>query len=214
MKLLEKLDYKLDKGGVFTLVSRSCTGKTTILCLLANELLMQGKNVAFITDSDDISVIANKFRNIIPSENELRGRLNIKNENINDINHIIKGLPQDIDVLILDGYFGNKENLKEHALKKQITIFETKLLRAKFLEGDVPFGESRQLMQRSDIVVKLSRNGNTQNLSFLDKLSNIFCFWLPKIVEKEKLLFEVLKNRRGKQVNFLYPIDFKEINEK
>ena len=61
---------------------------------------------------------------------------------------------------------------------------------------------SLKFMQRSDIIVKISKTRVKSKLSFLDKLSNIFCFWLPKIVEKENINLPMLKNRRGKSNSF------------
>lgn len=213
MNLLDKLECKLEKGDVFTLLSTYNTGKTTLLCLLAYELLSLGKNVLFITDENNPETIARKFMNIIPNQNELRGSLIVKRK-FTDNNLVNYELPKDVDVIIFDGYYGNKENLKEHALKKQIIIMETKLVKRDILNNDVSISDSNKLMQRSDFVLKIERTKIRTKLSFLDKLHNLFCFWSPKIVEKDNLSLQVLKNRRGKKRDFSYLIDFDGINKK
>lgn len=207
MDLLNKIKCKLDKGEVLTLVSGYATGKTTILCILAYELVMQGKNVIFINNEDMINKISTKFLNIIPVGTELKGNLVIKTNIINAVDYLNGDLPKDTDVVIFDGYLENKENLKEIAIQKQIAIMETKFVREN-IDNSINF------MQHSDVILSIKRTRMVKKLSFLDKLRNILCFWLPKIEENENLTLQVLKNRRGKQGTYLYPINFNEINKK
>jgi energy-coupling factor transporter ATP-binding protein EcfA2 len=214
MNILDKIDCKVEKGDVFTLVSGLGTGKSTILCILAYELVMQGKNVIFISDEVNNNTIATKFKNIVPAETELKGYLVIKTNVRNAVDYLKGDLPKDTDIVILDGYFGNKENLKEIAIQKQIGIMETKQVSRDVISSEIPIGFSNQFMQRSDAVLNVKRTRMVNKLSFLDKLRNALCFWLPKIEESENLTLQVLKNRRGKQGTCLYPINFQEINKK
>lgn len=215
MTILEQLDCNLEKGGLFTLVSNFGSGKTTILSIIASELVLAGKNVVYMNSEENPKSIQRKFLNIIPLNHELKGKLIIKKTTnaIGYLNNILEK-EKDIDVVILDGYFGNKENIKELAVIKNIAIIETKQLE-RALKGVLTQSSTQlKFMDRSDIVVNLVRDYKFKSLTAGEKFKNALCFWKARIVENELLKLAVLKNRTGKNgIIIEYPINFGKINK-
>lgn len=215
MTILEQLDCNLEKGGLFTLVSNFGSGKTTILTIIASELVLAGKNVVYMNSEEAPKTLQKKFNNLLPLTQEIKGKLIIK-KSTNAIGYLNNTLEEekDIDVVILDGYFGNKENIKELAVIKNIAIIETKQLE-RALKGVLTQASTQlKFMERSDVVVNLVRDYEFTKLTGLEKLKNFLFFWKARIVENELLKLAVLKNRTGKSGIILeYPINFGKINK-
>lgn len=215
MTILEQLDCNLEKGGLFTLVSNFGSGKTTILTIIASELVLAGKNVVYMNSEEAPKTLQKKFNNLLPLTQEIKGKLIIK-KSTNAIGYLNNTLEEekDIDVVILDGYFGNKENIKELAVIKNIAIIETKQLE-RALKGVLTQASTQlKFMDRSDVVVNLVRDYEFKPLTVGEKLKNALCFWKARIVENELLKLAALKNRTGKSGVILeYPINFGKINK-
>lgn len=215
MTVLEQLDCNLDKGILFTLVSNFGSGKTTILSIIASELVLAGNNVVYMSSEEAPKTLQRKFTNLLPLNKDIKGKLIIK-KTTNAVGYVTSLLEEekDIDYVILDGYFGNKDSIKELAVSKNICILETKQLE-RALKG-VLTQNSTQLtfMYRSDVVVNLIRDYEFTVLTAMDKVRNFFLFWKPRIVENEVLKLSVLKNRTGKSEFIVdYPINFGKINK-
>lgn len=210
MNLLDKIDCKLEKGDLFTLMAPWGSGETTLLCIMASELALSGKNVVYISEDTHFRFLLRKFRNLISIIPKERGTLILRRGK--EINEIFEKITDEVDVVILDGYFGNKEDLKTFAENKQLAIMETKQVERENVNG-IPTGYPTQIMHRSDVILSLKRTRTVTKLSLLDKFKNKFCFWIPTIVEHENLTLQVLKNRRGKNGSYEYPINFNEINK-
>jgi ABC-type cobalamin/Fe3+-siderophores transport system ATPase subunit len=215
MTILEQLDCELNKGGLFTLVSNFGSGKTTILSIIASELVLAGKNVVYMNSEEAPKTLQRKFNNLLPSNQIIKGKLIIK-KTTNAVGYVTHTLEEekDIDVVILDGYFGNKENIKELAVTKNIAIIETKQLE-RALKGVLTQASTQlKFMERSDVVVNLVRDYEFTKLTGLEKLKNFLFFWKARIVENELLKLAVLKNRTGKDdIIIEYPINFGKLNK-
>lgn len=213
MKLIEKLDCKLEKGDVFTLVSGNNTGKSTILCQLAYDLVQQGKNVIYVSNEVNNKTIYTKFKNIMLPKENLKGSLVIKT-NVNAIGFIRGDIPKNTDVVVLDGYFGNKADYQAIAEEKQISIMEVRQVDRDVFGGGMIIGDRNKFMQRSSFVLGVNRTRVTTELTLLDKVKNKLCFWLPKTEVAENLVLQVVKNRRGRTGYYDHKVNFEKINKK
>jgi ABC-type cobalamin/Fe3+-siderophores transport system ATPase subunit len=215
MTILEQLDCNLEKGGLFTLVSNFGSGKTTVLSIIASELVLAGKNVVYMNSEEAPKTLQRKFNNLLPLTQAIKGKLIIK-KSTNAVGFVTATLEEekDIDVVILDGYFGNKDNIKELAVNKNIAIIETKQLE-KAMKGVLTQSATHlKFQERSDIVVNLVRDYEFTNLTGFEKLKNFLFLWRPRIVENEILKLMVLKNSTGKSgILIEYPINFGKINK-
>lgn len=215
MTILEQLDCNLNKGELFTLVSNFGSGKTTILSIIASELVLAGKNVVFMNSEEAPKTLKRKFTNLLPLNKDIKGKLIIK-KSTNAVGYLTTTLEEekDIDVVILDGYFGNKESIKELAVTKNVVIIETKQLE-RALKGVLTQASTQlKFMDRSDVVVNLVRDYTFTQLTLGERFKNFFFFWKKRIQENELLKLAVLKNRTGKDgILVEYPINFGQINK-
>lgn len=214
MTILQQLDCELNRGELITLVSNFGSGKTTILSIIASELVLAGKNVVYMNSEEAPKTLKRKFSNLLPLNQTIKGKLIIK-KSTNAVSYLNGTLEEekDIDVVILDGYFGNKENIKELAVSKNVAIIETKQLERALKGVFTQASTQLKFMERSDIVVNLVRNYEFTKLTGMERFKNAIFFWRPRIVESELLKLVVLKNRTGKTGTYKYPINFGKINK-
>lgn len=64
MKIFEDLNLPTDKPFICTIASPAGIGKTTLLTMLASDLIHQGKKVLFISEFDERHILK-KFNNLI-----------------------------------------------------------------------------------------------------------------------------------------------------
>lgn len=196
MKVLDTLGINPTKGELLTLASKSGQGKTSLLCKLACDLVLEDKNVLYITNETEIQVINRKCSPHLVDVK--KGDLTIvstdfpvETMNVYFENHYY-------DAVILDGYFGNKTNFRILAQKHDTLIVNTIQMNR---EGSI---NDARPMTVSDCVISITRTKQKQ-LSILDKLKNFFVFWKPKKLAPNSTL-GIIKNRYGKHgsmdVNF------------
>lgn len=209
MEILEKLDIKVEKGSYISLVSTAMSGKTSILVMITEDLLLKGKKVLYISDELLLKDLVQKFKNVKECD-----KLVLKNTNLNLINHFIQKhvKNEEYDVIILDGFFGNKINYKDLASEKKISIINSKQVR-KESRNEI-FSDFSKPMQSSDCYICFERNNTISELSILDKVKNTLLFWKSKKVKGTNFIFNILKNRYGKtgQVNLI--IDLEKLYKK
>lgn len=56
MKILENLKIHIDKPSICVIASTAAIGKTTVLTILAADLIKQGKDVLFISEYDEKNI--------------------------------------------------------------------------------------------------------------------------------------------------------------
>lgn len=209
MNILEKTGCTIGEGNLITIGGPIGSGITSILCIIATELAMSGKNVLYFNNDSNFKHIVTKFRNLVPEPTELRGTLKISSsQNITKVVNDSK----DVDVVVIDSYYGNKIDYKTLADNNKLTIIEMKQLALNI--NSEPLGDSYNFGSRSDCIITVSRNKTVKKLSFFDKFKNKFCFWIPEILEMEDITLKVVKNRRGATGTYQYPINFGEINKR
>lgn len=208
MTLLEKLDCNLEEGKVINFCGPKGSGITSILCIIASELAISGKNVIYVNNDTKYKFIVNKFNNLVPEPTELKGTINISATN--NIGKLIND-SKNVDVVIIDSYYGNKINYKTFAENNKLTIIEMKQLNLN--SKSEPISKFYEFGFRNDFIIGVSRNKTVKKLSVLDKIKNKFCFWIPEIIEMENITLNVIKNRRGRIGSILYPVNFQEINK-
>jgi len=204
MKVLELLGINPTKGELVTLTGKTGHGRTSMLVKIACDLANEGKSVLFISDELAIHQIAEKCTPLLKIENPRfkAVRSDYPVEIITDY----FAEEQDIDVVVLDGYFGNKTNFRVLAQKHDTLIINTiQMNKSGFVTGDT------RPMMTSDCVISVTRiNGS---LTLLDKLKNFFLFWKPKKVAPNTQL-ALIKNRHGKQTKTDINFDFQSLQIK
>lgn len=209
MNILEKIGCTIDEGNLITIGGPTGSGITSILCIIASQLAMNGQNVLYVNNDSNFKYIVTKFRNLVPEPTELRG--SIKISSTKNIGKVVND-SKDINVVIIDSYYGNKIDYKTLAENNKLTIIEMKQLALNI--NSEPIGDSYNFGSRSDCIISVSRNRIVKKLTFLDKLKNKICFWIPEIIEMEAITLKVVKNRRGATGSYQYPINFGEINKR
>lgn len=213
MNTLQKIDVNPNKGDLITLVSNFGSGKTTLLSLIATELALSGKRVLFISEEMSIRHLSKKIANVIdmlPFDKELTGNL-IGNFVLKNTSHALEYVEEKVkdnfEYIILDGYFGNKADLRLLAQKKGVIIIETHQANR---EGGI---SDERNAYRADALVHMERTKEFTELSFLTKVKNKLFFWLEKTEPIELINLNVLKNRTGKTGKHKVELNYAKINK-
>lgn len=204
MKILNFIGYKPKNGSLFTIISKHGSGKTTLLTLIACELAEEGKNVLYLTNDVGASTIRDKVYKILPDPTELMGNIFIEWKY--DVDGYLTDFTSQhpIDVIILDGYIGNKTDYSRIAKRLNCTIIKTQNIR----ENIGTRTTESTIMQTSDVVVLITRK-DIPKLSFFQKVIDFISFWKSHI--KANTNIEVLKNRYERRTTTDVFIDFKDI---
>lgn len=204
MKLIEKLGLE---SGVYTLGGICGSGKTTLLSIIAGEYYVAGKSILYLTDEDANKFILEKIRKTV-------GVSNFSIDNILKIKKFVsfKGHDEDkYDVIIADIYKNSKEfDLLIEIANKNNSILITSARQYHIHNKDFNLLNEieNKIVQKSDMAITIARlRDNELSIKQKNSLKYRLCFWL----KKPNMVFNVIKNRYGKEFYFSATVDFENV---
>lgn len=202
MKLLDIIGIHPTKGELITIAAKTGQGRTSLLCKVACDFVNQGKKVLFITDENNIRILESKCDKILVNR---KGVFTMVNTDYPVETIIDYSKETSYDVVILDGYFGNKTNFRVLAQNHDTLIINTIQMKR---DGNLP---EPRAMQTADCIISITRVN--ASLTLMDKVKNFLIFWKPKKVAPNAQI-AMIKNRYGKSKTTDVNFDFGELTVK
>lgn len=212
MKLLEKLNITKDAPFICSVGSLAAVGKTTILSLIAAELVNEHNSVLFITE-DNINRMRRKMKDLIniSAWNNLylleHNFLNT-DESMNKFKNMVNS--HDFDYIILDTYMIDMKRFEELAdliNSKNFSTFVSCQLSnyPSTLKVTELVRSARDLkpIQLSDYFIVAEK---IKKLSLKQRVKYLFS-------QKPNIRLNTIKNRHGKEGSLDIHIDFQKINK-
>jgi len=203
----DKLNIHEEGDGLITIASSSGIGKTTVMCCSVVEAYLDGKNILYLTDSDNENNILKRFQNP-PSflDTDSKNKIHIKRSD--DLKTTLNFLltEKSFDIIYFDSFNMNNsiaEFLREVSINHSVLIITSVQTRREFDSVNIASIIPTKMVQLSNKVYALSIK---KDFKILEKLKYFFCFWLKKPNRRLK----IIKNRYGDETSRDLFLDFEK----
>lgn len=213
MKISKFLNFDINSINIITICGAAASGKTTIMSLITNEFLRDGKNVLYITD-EKIGTIARKVNtnglDIANGNHKLVVKKTLDFDGIESYieKQLLDGNKYDLVLIDVPNYKFDYSKLKELSMENNFgIIFSKQIITDLFNPSSIPIGRN-QLAHLSDVVISITKT-IPEEKTFWQKVKNFFIFWNKK--PNPNIHLKMLKNRYGKQNDYKFNMDFEKL---
>jgi len=208
MSILSKIGINGDKQFIASIGSSAMVGKTTVMVVLATELVKEGKSVLFVSD-DRSAHILRKASNFMDAKKTSKFVVigNFSNRWYT-LNSLVEG--REFDYVFLDSFIFNDndkflETINFVKSQKFSTFVSVQLKRTIEPILNVQSMDSNVVSQKVDYMFVLTKK---EMLNFFDKLK----YWI-RFAKVPNFNLNLIKARYGKSTKFDFHIDFTKLDK-
>jgi predicted GTPase len=208
MATLTKIGIKEDAKFIASIGSSAMVGRTTLMLVIASELVNEGKNILFVSDDKVVHIMrkANKFMKVNKT-----GKFVVIGNYFNynkPLAKIIEG--HNYDYVFLDSFVFTDRNKIEDTISivrsENFSTFISAQLRR--IIDPIKTSESAETIRTAQLVDYVFVLTKKEKLNFFDKLK----YWF-RFAGVPNFTLNLIKNRFGKTENFDFHIDFDKLGK-